>query len=639
MNNTHLLRVTLLAFATLAIVAATSLRTNAPPAEAMAPPVAPATTTAHLVGDRGDQGDSDAGCHRQDAAATALGPYAAPTGTWLRFDLAVQASTDMRGGHEERSDHHAQELAGALTVTVVDRIDDEIVVRLQVDAHASEAADAPADDSAATALTRALATGVQVRMRDDGDVLGLRFVGVTTAETRNWVRTLVASLRFVVDPNGAATWTTAEGDATGIARVAYSRIAATEIVKRKQAYKGGEHLRVEGHGTASFAPQVGWLAACEYREVLVLAVAELGAEIRLQLSTSARLREHGVTALADLPTAGWDEPWLSLDGSGEVATSSDAAQRQHMRDAIAGRSAARLVDRIATLLQPTDQDNTAALHEARTHLAWLIELDPDALFAVRNLALTADADLAAVVLSAVGSAGTPAAEALLCELFGGSGLPEALRRTAGVAMFQLRHPGERAFAMTWELASASAPAALRETAMLLHGAFCHAAPELAAGRSLRNLEQHAVRNGEVATWLDAIGNEGCDNNLDIAARYLRHDEPMLRQAAISAIRRMQSPAAVDLLVEATAASQSRSLRCEAAQQLAERGGERADGRVVDLLADPTDEAVRLAVLSGLSFRPRFGVEIEAAVRRLAVSDPAERVRAAASGLRDHIGAR
>src|SRR5258706_479936 len=96
----------------------------------------------------------------------------------------------------------------------------------------------------------------------------------------------------------------------------------------------------------------------------------------------------------------------------------------------------QLVEQILALLRSGQRDSSE-LFLARDRLAWLLRLQPDALATLYTGLQQVPDEALGVLLAAVGSAGTTAAQALLASFLGDERAREVLRVGAALSMFQL----------------------------------------------------------------------------------------------------------------------------------------------------------------------------------------------------------
>ncbi|MFO1077027.1 MAG: hypothetical protein U1E73_04790 [Planctomycetota bacterium] len=250
------------------------------------------------------------------------------------------------------------------------------------------------------------------------------------------------------------------------------------------------------------------------------------------------------------------------------------------------------IDRVIAA-QPLDND---ALDQAFQKLQWLVKLDDRAAVAIRDQvrAQTLHGDLAGIGLSALGAAGTAAAQQALAEVRGDRTLPLAVRERATVATLQLARPEP---ALVEALARDAGDAFDgRGNAMLVLGALATRSAPLADGRSpqqvLLAMEDASTARGELSTWLLAVGNAAPPETMAIVERHIGDQDPAVRAAALVALRRVATGAAVTLLIERGLGDADAAVRHEALSELARRDDARAWNAIARTEQQDPEESLR-----------------------------------------------
>lgn len=567
-------------------------------------------------------------------SAVALGPYGAAAGQTFDFTLRCDASTELTGGEQKVPTGMTLRAKGNARFQVIDRRVDTVVFAVSFpDLEASVTAGARG--SAMTELAAALARPTLVRMRTDGTITGYRFAADSRAEQRNWVRTLVSSFRVGVPTDAASAWTRLEGDATGVATVVYEVLAAAPltIAKTKSAYQPTTNAEpaVAGEGRAAFDAQLGWPVDSRYRETIDLALTKADFRVRTTLATEfafVAASSQTVVVPGDL----WDGTWAAVGGGGDVDVDEAASIEAIDRDALRGVTVPDLIATIVPLAS-ADGGDRRALIAARDRLAALLAMDPAAVEALRHRLLDPSLDdaSASVLLSALGAAATKEAQAVL-QQFVQDGA--SARRVAALqATFQVSRLEPALLAGVRDvLVDPRAELDVAGTAMLLLGAVAdpgRADADPARWSELLARESLAQERGLAAHWLDALGNSGRPEVVATVQRYLAHDDNATRTAAVTALRRIATEDATNLLASTAIDDATPRVRGAAVDILASRNGEFARAAFERaILTDPAERVRRAAILA-LGREVQTHPDAQRLLRRVAATDSSTTLRSLA----------
>ncbi|MBK8977256.1 MAG: HEAT repeat domain-containing protein [Planctomycetes bacterium] len=489
--------------------------------------------------------------------------------------------------------------------------------------------EADADDP----LHRASASSCSIELDDDGVIRGYRFAATLGSAERNAVRSLVGRLLLRrptglgsrpirhVDPNGEFTGQlevrATDDDTLTVLREhdSYTELVGWFDESASHAVCGTTRATVAADGTVREEIVEHALELC--REGAAL--ARIGSRVSIRRAGAAA-SFAGPDLLVGLTPAG---PELETT----VAEDRDA-------DLLAGTTADGALQDLIRLGR-TAKFGSRELATAWLRLARWLERDPAlaARLGATIRSVEAEADVAGLLLTALGAAGTVEAQRELVDVLADPGRPEISRRGALTALFQVAAPEltvVAAVAGTARTALCSDDAS--RTALLLLGAFVRGGGSGEVGQQARSellsLEAVAAARGETASWLQGLGNAGSADALPRVLPHVRCSDPEVRAAATFALRVADDATALPLLAEQLV-DETRMVRSEAVHELARRGSEGAVELLGRAAQDP-EPAMRRLALDGLGI-----VDSETAtmaLRRAAEADPDPDVREHARGI-------
>lgn len=240
-------------------------------------------------------------------------------------------------------------------------------------------------------------------------------------------------------------------------------------------------------------------------------------------------------------------------------------------------------------------------------------------------------ELAALLIGALGSAGTEAAQEGLDEIISAEAWPVARKETALFAYARVEEPREEIDAILLDIYEQKLD--LRDTALLLLGGLGERVRESDPGRFtkieryLRDVAQMPHLNeGERTTVLEAMGNLGIGETPWAVSEAYRDPSERLRSAAVRAVRKTYDAAADALLLEALNSDTSERVRATAASVLA-RHPRRSGLQVLReyLMREPS-EPLRRGVLAGLAKRDTLDEEARDLLDLVATRDRSSEIR-------------
>lgn len=514
-------------------------------------------------------------------------------------------------------------LAGQMEILVIDRRRPELLVqaRLPGTRVTLEGSD---DASFGNAIAKALEQPFALRLDLQGRILGYRFAPGVIADHRNWVRTVMAAFRFA--GAGEASYETSEGDNTGMARVSYQR-TGERLLRTRLCYPALPQAHPGGRSVAVLTAI--WPRHAEVDEQLRLDLPEAATAVASHLQ--GQLELLAISRTSDLPAADWISPWASASGEGEQSELAASAIAQQWHKRLQGVQVSDLLARLTAILAQSPLSE-ADLQEQLELLAKLIELRPEVLTELALLARDSARDprLLEIVFCAAGRAGTVPAQSLLLGCAEDAALPAALRQNAVEALFPVAAPSAVTVARIGALLDTAAITPVQGAALLLLGAYADRsaeAPALMLATEARMQEQ-----GLTPLFLEALGNAGTQDSFTAARRYCDDADDHVRAAAMTALRKQGSAAAVAILTGRLAGDSSPRVRRYAASALAENPARMDLDVLARLAGHDADEQVRGTALVALHRRGSGSAAVQSLLQRSASEDPSEDVRRMAQQL-------
>ncbi len=548
------------------------------------------------------------------AVAADLGWHGAPAGSTFRYRVTDAMTFVIHSAEGAAQPAGSMDARCEVTTTVLDRRGDGILVRQEL--HGLEFLDASgqpiAGDAAAERYLAAAATPVLMHFDSRGIVVGYGFADGLDGEQRNFLRGTLSLFSIEEPRTDVAIWRRTERDNTGEYEAEYTVDAAAAaeagqavVQRRRLAYhlvtgqaQAPEH-QLRGATRVRFAARIGWVAGVVADEGMTMNLPLADLQVVSSRRAEVVLLESGRTPVDAEVAALWQRAGASVISSEPCGDRAAEQEVEHWRQQLQGVTVEQLLAELQGLLaqQPVDD---AAVNAVFLKLQWLAKLDPAAVTAVRDgvLAGTLPAATVGTALSALGAAGTPAAQDALVAVREQRSLAAEVRMAATVAAIQLDAPSADLMQSLWQDVrggDANGSDEVRDSSLLVLGALSgRSAEPLADGRSplqaVLAMEQDAVANNDLPTWLLAVGNTGAPEVLAIAGRYVEHVDPAVRGAACVALRRVSGLPAVELLAARALLDREPTVRGEAIRELGRRSEPEARRALERVAAEePTDE--------------------------------------------------
>jgi HEAT repeat protein len=458
-------------------------------------------------------------------------------------------------------------------------------------------------------LQASLGTSFFVSLDREGRVKLTHFEQGTDVLVQGLLRSFVASTQFVVPGKPGAAWETEEYDSTGQYAAAYRRLDGSRFEKSKKAYSrlaspqglvsiGQDvHLEVRAQSTFELAEDL-WPHSVQAREELTLDAGGGTPPASTSLQLALRLLGRGRDASLSGALLARQATLMTLPMASVVGQEQDPMDGY--RQVLGGR---RFEDMLKDLrsLPTTEKERDDARTLALERLRALFKLQPaEALKVPDALRSGLDPVAASPLIGALSAASTPEALQALSRSIDDSTLQPIVRTDAIAAMGMADVPN-REGVDTLRRYSQDANPLFRDTATLALGnASLQMQDDDARGadallNELMNAYRTASTPEQQALVLRALGNTRSPRALPVIREALRSGSPLVREAAVVALRNIPDPS-VD-------------------QLLAER-----------LSVDPAPEVRKSAVFS-CGFRPL--APLLPAFQKLLQTDPADAVRAEA----------
>lgn len=472
------------------------------------------------------------------------GAYSATVGSRFEFDL--RTDSEVRFG-ESVDGVVGTALTGTQSTTVLARRGDELVFELRFDVKAKIAGGI---EGAETELARDLERPVLVRMSQDGSVVGLRFAPETSRRSRDTVRSLVASFRFVV--HVAENWESDDPEPNGVARNGYrwTNRAAGRLERKRLAFESVAHFaeiggapEFIGSASATHDAQLGWLVRAQYDETMGQVAGGMLPVRGSGRGTLALTRRERVSLSGTSPI-GWDDPWEGLFAAAEVDSDGSplAFERRFWSERLKGVTVSYAMSTLEMLCRCEPIDTTK-LVAARQDLEWLLRLDPSQLDHVDALIGSTDPNAAQILLTAVGRVGTARCQDILLRNASLAGRPDAVRGASLFAMIGVKHPNRELLAGLERMFAPGASDRAGSTALLVAGALAGLTTE--GDAIIGSLIGAQPMSGDpllLADWMTALGNTKHSQVHAVVAQYVTHPNEAVRNAALAALENVVPPA-------------------------------------------------------------------------------------------------
>lgn len=577
------------------------------------------------------------------------GFYSAPVGTVLTYDLDGTFEYGL-GQAEAGRQVSGLVVKGGVEVAIVARPEAQILARIAFPGLQLSALGGHGTDQGSLGV--AAQQPLLVKLDADGRVLGYQFAAQLTGEQRNFVRGLLAGYLHTVPADAPQTWEAADADAAGELVARFAHTASTDadlvgITRQKLRYTAMAGTELHPHtcaggSRATFSRALGWLQHVAVDERMELRMEELGLQIDLASKLTFALRESRVEHVA----AGFDLGAAFAPAAGhreDLSAGADAHVHARWEKELANTSLSQLIAELTALLQAQPID-AQAVDQAWQAVTWLVKLKPEVLAELREFVKGSAAErLVDTLVSALGAAGTEAAQATLAELRHDASANPKLRTSATVALFQVAKPSARVLGdVIGDIGGAGELTGDDALALLLLGALAPRAGDLAVdGRTamtaLLGFEAKAAEQGRLDLFANALGNSlgsplgnaGGERAVPQVERLIGHQDDTVRAAAYHALRHVRTPAAAALL-ERGLGDTAAAVRTDAVIALGEHRTKAAEAALVRAARDDAEPSVRRAGVEALAGVAKPGTAARRALEHLAQADPDAEVRKAAA---------
>lgn len=500
--------------------------------------------------------------------------------------------------------------------------------------------------SAAARMASEFEQTFYARQIADGIWTGVRHSADTSANVRLAIESLLSMIQFRMVDGDPAVWQGIERDALGDVDCTYQwrrdpADAAKEQLKKtklryRQAIANGD-VPVEARiDRACFVATLdrsreGWGAFTSDSDVSIS--FGRGAMSARSICKLTAVRVDGSVERFASPVApanGWAELFRT-----DIPEPNSSLQADRWRERLAGRGEAEFEDRLVAAFV-ADRRSPARV-DATEELTWLLRLSPAAVEHLRTRLVAGEWQPAVrgAMFGALGAAGTREAQECLATCLAAPSLSPEDRRSVLLATFQISEPRVE-FVAQLDTFRTSAPEELRGQALLALGAAVSrdsmVRTKLAGDVIKRLIEDRPREPALLATWLAALGNTTSPDALGSLSPGLSHDDLRVRRAAVKAIGKIASPAAVSLLVGSVTRDSDAGVRRRSVTVLSTRSDAPPIQTWQGWLRDERVPEVRKAILSGLATRYRDDPESAATLRHAARLDSDASTRIAARHL-------
>ncbi len=491
-----------------------------------------------------------------------------------------------------------------------------------------------------------LAAPFFITLDENGEVHDLHVHKGMVSLARGLVRSLASTMQ-VVDREGA-TWKEREQDTTGEYEATYVRggnaianLASLSLSKTKNKYTrlaGPNGLVPLTHDTEARVSATselvldgaGWLQTLHAKEDLSI---QPGSRMPSAHATSETTLT--VVGTQDDPTAlgSFQRDLDALeDAAAATAAENLAAQKQSDELLVAGATLTTLTKALAAVRQG-DSASKATL-EAR--MSALLRLDPTAAGAaatrIRNGAPHEQADS---LIAAMGGSGTPEAQRALTQVLEDTNVSTDARTASAMALAGTQAPTAETAEALQRASNDHDPDVSHTSSLALGGVareMRESDPTTASSSvdALLTKLDGAASTEDNVVLLRALGNAGDPRVLPYAERAMANSDPVVRMAAVAAVRYLTRGGADTLVGEAMTHDGDEDVRQEAVSTATYRPLDAQLAPLAEVLRHDVMEKVRLEAIRTLAPVHRGNAEVESLLHEIAKSDPSTDVRALAT---------
>lgn len=547
----------------------------------------------------------------------------APTGTRRKYRFSYVASGEyaMEGGSKVTG-KLAMSLAGTLSTLVVASGGDGRTLEMQLDPSELDSGQMPTSISASL-LKSELGKPFSVSYAKDGAVRGVAFPAPISHQTSTLLRDIVSQFQVTLRPGPA--WVAVESEPGGECLVSFKRMPAQVVSKQKLRFvrvaRDGKLVTPEETvGVPTFlASSADYEMAADGTVIEAKIHHKMGAKIEVvdgsatsEVSAEFTRIEEGKEAA---PLARVQPTFRALNDGPSDQGAQEASERLPP-----------VKELVATMARAGQASDFANLHQAQSQLSRAIARDPSLLSELT--AKGADQPL----LSAIGAAGSPEAQAELARLATDPKQPVDARRQAIDAFHEVAEGTSESVDTLMDLAEKDGD--VRENALLAVGGLLNRRraedPDGSAGfvGELAARYERAGSDVERMQLLDALGNSGDAAAFEVIEAALGSPVLALRVAAAKNLRLLPAPRADELLTPLILGASEAELRAAALFAASFRRFEGMRGALDKLMREEPNAELRALGLNALLTYLRRDGAAEAAVlvRWVAENDSNEELR-------------
>ena len=530
----------------------------------------------------------------------------------------------------------------------------------------------------ASGVARDLGSGLLVELTTQGKINAVYMQTDAGKFSQDFARTLLAAIQFefpAVPPPDGRSWIAREQDRSGTYLARYRIVSASvaghkdwiELRKSKIRYlpdAAGAVQPVPGRSQAQkklvsrmrlaarFDLDSGTLVSLGGTETQDTAIQD---KTVAHSETTMRL-----TLLSSEPVPGEEMERVRQTGASLTRSSSPLTlfvrrspadiEANVQRSELGSATARQLLDSLAALKTTSPDPDQEQAAETPLYLKFkaLVYVHPESCTELQPVVDSADASSPSfrIVVRALGAVGHPQAQKALVHGMrarpqDSAALSSLISTVAGVP-----HPTVETEKAIKEVAESSADANVSGTAILALGSMAKNLggkdPRRAASIVSYLLQRAGKPRSDEETQhlLQSLGNTGSSRAMPLLLRFASHPSPVLRAAAVDALRSIPQPQAGTMLLHTLASDTDPRVRLEAAFALGfRRPGRQAYEAQRKALAAEGDEKVRAALLNNLARMYREFPEVRDLIEESAAKDPSEYVRKAAAGLLQQMSKR
>lgn len=327
-----------------------------------------------------------------------------------------------------------------------------------------------------------------------------------------------------------------------------------------------------------------------------------------------------------------------------VPVSASEMERNIQKSTLGNTSAESILRQLSALKESPDADETSLYLKVKA----LAYLHPETCERMgKILAQTsASAPLYHMLARALEAVGSPEAQAALAEVVSARSTEWAVAGSIVPALASVPHPTLQAENLLRSLAQNSDDPRVVSAAVLGLGAMAFHLAETEPGRAdaildglLRRLST-AQKENETIDVLGALGNSASPRALPALMRFASDKSALIRAAAFSGLRRMQSPKVDPILLSALESDPDPYARLEAAASLGHRAPSDDSFSVqVRAFDSEKDARIRVVLLRNLARNYSQKPGVQELLAKAEASDSSDYVRNTAKQLLKRLGAR